>query len=264
MIGTIQGYIIIIVQVNIYQLIAMKLIPIVALLVLSISLGTSTACADTFDEQFQLSSGELAYFSVNVNDIDTEILLQINVTSGPNIDVVTLEINNLEPFRSGEYYYYTETSAGNVNSFIGIVHLWPGTYFFVIDNTNRLAASPNGGTAAIDLTITAQNSSFSDITVNTEANFYYYTNTTNVGSNPFDLIVLFFIGISITLTAFRLYRRFLKKKEPPVIDDPKARYVQGEEHHENLEGPLVISICHHCGVQIPQNSNVCYRCGKQQ
>jgi hypothetical protein len=134
---------------------------------------------------------------------------------------------------------------------------------------------PGGGTAVVRLSLDGVNCLFSDLSVRTQADFYAYDDYRGGGPVETPLfILLIFYGFALISAAFmvrRLYNVFVKKKGTSdgssVIEteiDANAHYGPGVEHHENIGGPLVISMCRHCGMQIPPNARFCNKCGKEQ
>lgn len=86
------------------------------------------------------------YFSWDLQfSEDTDIGYDMVVRSGPNIDVFLIPESEWKPFQDGERFRYdseaSELDTANAQS--GGVTISSGTYYFVLDNSNRATDPPS-------------------------------------------------------------------------------------------------------------------------
>ncbi len=106
---------------------------------------TVFTCGITSGTTNSISEDEYMYRKISFYEGDKlEISIEVDVTSGPNIDVYVMDEVNYADYKDGDSFsYYSSLSRGDTSywSADGTIHE-NGAYYIVIDNTDKGDASP--------------------------------------------------------------------------------------------------------------------------
>ncbi len=196
-------------------------------LVLSVPMVSGSSIAVDFDGEMFIEEG--GYHAIPFTAESAGIYrFTVNSVNGESVAVLIMDTANFQSYAANESFEYEDyTVAVSEDRQIALL---AANYYFVIDNSERIAPSPEGG-------------------VQVEYSMYE--------EFPFDdffnnIIVISVISVGIIAVVIIVLLYFLMK------DERKRK-----ESFRPYPGRGQVKYCMYCGQQLPAGSSICPHCGKQ-
>jgi len=204
-----------------------KLIVVLMAMVLFITMISGSSMAVDFDGEMYIDEG--GYHAIPFTAENAGIYrFTVNSVNGESVAVLIMDTANFQRYVADETFEYEDyTVAVSEERQIALL---AGNYYFVIDNSDRISPSPEGGV---------------------QVSYDMYEEF------PFDdffnnILLISVISIAIIAVVIIVLLYFLRKDERKRQESLRSYQGQGQTKY-----------CIHCGQQMPAETNVCPHCGKE-
>jgi hypothetical protein len=214
---------------------------------LAVSVAMITVCALPAEAGWGFNFGTRKipagqYFEIKgfIAQVDAGMSYTVNISYGPNFDVLLMDKENFEIYKSGSnaftYLPFSNLDVDNIYADTGIGGLTTDTeYHLVIDNTNR----PSGGADP----------------VGQEVQVFFTFGAANVQPlTDMGLIIILLVVVVVAVVAIIVLFLFLRSRG-------KSKAPQ-QQYGQPFQQPGM-KACPRCGAQVPAEYTFCPQCGNR-